>query len=205
MAKKNFNNYEKLFGVKCWICRKGVRVRAKVHNHHIDGNRKNNVKSNQAWVCITCHNKVSKIQQKGRPLKNEKIQLTESRRSVCVRADEERPDAHIETTESITSSRVLRPLFKPYLIRRLVEGRPEVKDICRSFPKFVEKEYGLIGWGSDSGCYRYLGYECSSEGEFKIVTNQSGIRVVQFKNPENYAIFKDTKLPKNLNELGDLQ
>ncbi len=204
MPKRQFNYRERLFGVKCWFCKKRVRVRAKVANHHIDGNKNNNRRENQEWVCLACHEKINKIQQTGRPLKTTGIQLTKSGgRNVRACVDKGGQGAINETTETIRKSKVMRPLFKIYLIIRLIEGRSEVEDICNSFPMFVEKEYGLIGWGSDRTCRRYLNYLCSSEGDFRLESTTSGVDIVKFKHPEDYEHYKGTKLPKTLMEISE--
>lgn len=69
MTSRQFNFRERLFGVRCDICGVRVRDRGNVHNHHIDGNHKNNRRENMVWVCPACHIKVSKTQQHGRPAK----------------------------------------------------------------------------------------------------------------------------------------
>ena len=69
MSRRQFNTRERLFGVRCDMCKVRVRNRSNVHNHHVDGNRRNNRLENMVWLCPACHVKISKTQQHGRPAK----------------------------------------------------------------------------------------------------------------------------------------
>jgi len=44
--------YWNIIVAKCEVCNRSFNT---IHLHHIDGNRKNNKKENQIYVCVDCH------------------------------------------------------------------------------------------------------------------------------------------------------
>lgn len=79
MVRRRFTRLERLIGAECGNCHKRVREREKIHNHHKDGNKHNNTKKNQVWLCLKCHKEISRFQQHGRPRSTATVQLAKSR------------------------------------------------------------------------------------------------------------------------------
>jgi|TARA_B100001971_G_C18214872_1_gene553130 hypothetical protein len=181
MGYRKFSYREQLFGVKCWFCGKRVRERKKVHNHHIDGNKKNNVRSNQEWTCTPCHKKASKIQQKGRPKKTVTKSIAESSHApVCAKKEAvessqteslKREVNYDEGTRSMQVNDRCETAWRNYalaLIKR--DGKALKKDV-------------IYGGSEAVGCnpstaYRYYGKLVSISGPCVETKDEFGNKIV---------------------------
>lgn len=162
--------------------------------HHLDGNETHNTPKNIRLACHSCNMK--EIHRNNLRTKNDSGHVNVR---VRVKTNSGRSGAQearsFESTDTIRKASTMRPLFRAYCVRRLIDGQPEVEDICNSFPKFVENEFGLIGWGSDRTCMRYLSYETSSEGDMFIETTPSGLQILKFRDSKDYEQLKNYQLP----------
>lgn len=179
--------------MKCFFCSKRVRERKKVHNHHINGNRKINVKSNLAWVCISCHDKVSLTQKKGRPPKTASVLLAES------------SGAHVCEKKEATESSQTESLKR---VVNYDEGTPsmQVNDICevawRNYGLALIKRDGkalkkdvIYGGAEAVGCnpstaYRYYGKFVSIAGPCRETKDEFGNKIVVMRRISALMISK---------------